>query len=112
MPESAVEAHTLSNLHTACIMAVKPIITAKIALFFWKPRKKWIKSLLNLHGNHHPGKSTTPCSGTLTTNNTPHLILRYFHHKHTKTPMPKLWPITNPTSMQPPTIINIHQFHK
>jgi hypothetical protein len=79
---------------------------------FLETKKKWIKSLLNLHRNHHPEKSTTLCSGILTTSNTLHLILRYFHHRHTKTPMPKLQPITNPTTMQAPTILNLHQFHK
>jgi hypothetical protein len=79
---------------------------------FLETKKKWIKSLLNLHHNHHSGKSTTLCSGTSTTSNTPHLILHYFYHRHTKTPTPMLRPITNPTTTQPPTILNLYQFHK
>jgi hypothetical protein len=112
MAEGMAEAHTRQNLHTECTMAVKPTITPKIAPFTSTPRGKWIKNPLNIHQNHHPEKSTTPCSGTLTTSNTPYPILRYFHHTHTKTTTHSLPPITNPTITPPLTNHNLRRFHK
>jgi hypothetical protein len=80
---------------------------------FLKTKKKWVKRLLNLRRNHHPGKSPHYLvEPSPTTSNTPHLILRYFHDRHTKTTTSKLWPITNPTITQPPNILIIRQFHK
>jgi hypothetical protein len=72
--EAEAEAHTHRDIYTTCITAMKPTIASKIA-----------KNLLNLRHNHHLGRSTTLCSGVLTTSNTPHPILRFFHHTYTKT---------------------------
>jgi hypothetical protein len=94
-------------------MAVKPIIAPKTAPFSSKPRKNGSRDYSTFVATTTQGSQPHYLvKPSPTTSNTPHLILRYFHDRHTKTAMSKLWPITNPTITQPPNILNIHQFHK
>jgi hypothetical protein len=75
-------------------------------------KKKMDQDLQNLHINPHPGKSITLCNGTLTTSNTHHLIIRFFHHKSTKSIKHHLQHTINFTITSQPTIHNAHQLHR
>jgi hypothetical protein len=88
-------------------MAMKPTTTPKIAPFSLSQKEKWSKTYQNsLSNNPHPEKSTTPCNRLLTTSKIPDPIIRFFHHKLTKTTKPNLRHTTNPTITPQPTILN------
>jgi hypothetical protein len=105
------EALTQLDPCIACFIVVKPTTATKIAPSSWNRREKWSKTPHNLRSNQHLDKSTTPCNGLLTTNNTVHHILHFFHRKLIKTAKPNLWH-TNHTITPQPTIDNLRQFHK
>jgi hypothetical protein len=105
--EVTTEALTYSNLHTACSMAVKPTTAPKIAPSSLSQKGKWSKISQSLHNILHPEKSTTPCNGLLTTSSILLPIIRFIHHKHTKTVKPNFWHTINPIITPQPTILNL-----
>jgi hypothetical protein len=107
-----VEARTQSGLRTACFTTVKPTITHGVAPYSLSLKERCSKTPSSLHNNHHLEKSNIPCSGLLTTINTPHLTLRFSHRKLTKTTKLKLRHIISHIIVPQPTILNLLQLHK
>jgi hypothetical protein len=100
------EAHTHSDLRTACSTIVRPIIPPKTAPYSSSPREKWTRDPTNFHQKQHPEKSITSCNGLPTTSNILHLTLHISHHKPIKTTKLKPRPITNHTTTQQPGSAN------
>jgi hypothetical protein len=79
---------------------------------FLESKKKWSKISQDLQNNQHLEKLITPCSGSLTTNNIPHPIIRFFHRKLIKLAMLNLRHIINPTITPHPTIRDPRHLHR
>jgi hypothetical protein len=109
---ATTEAHTHSDLRTACSTIVKPTIAQKIAPYFSSPKEKWTKNSTSLRSKWHTEKSTTLCNELSTTSNILHLTLHTSHYKPTKTAKPNPWLTINHTTMPQLTIHNLRQLHK
>jgi hypothetical protein len=95
------------NLHTACTMAVTPIIEQKIIPSTLRAKRKWSKIRHNLRTNSHPEKSTTPSNGLRITSDIPCPTICIFQPKPTKIAKPNLRHITSHIAMPQPIILNL-----